>query len=142
MKKLLLCTVLFFSVTAFANKDLEKAEKAFLQSFPTATDVKWYKDGDMAVVRFVKDKVTAELTYDANANIVKTVRYYLEDNLPPMIVAKLKTKYPDKKIFGVTEIFADERVEYHIVLEDTDRWYDVVCDAYGNSSLKNKFKKA
>ncbi len=144
MKKLLFCTVLLISTIAFAGtiNFLDKAEKAFKESFPTATEVKWYKEGNLSIVRFVKDKVTSELTYDADANIIKSVRYYQEENLPPMVVCKVKAKYQDKKIFGITEIYTEDRVEYHIVLEDEDKWYNIVADAYGNSRLNSKFKKA
>ena len=46
--------------------------------------------------------------YDLKGNIISVRRDYYEKDLSLFIVAKVKEKYPGKKIFGITEVTSDE----------------------------------
>ena len=54
----------------------------------------------------------------------------------------MNEKYPGKKIFGITEVSDNEKVTYHIVLEDEKYWYNVESDATGVIKLDKKLEKA
>ena len=78
-------------------------------------------------------RISDKVHYPVGVTVLKG--YYYEDNLPPMVMAKVKAKYPGKKIFGVTEISNQSGIKYHVVLEDEARWYNVVSDYCGNLTL-------
>ena len=59
-----------------------------------------------------------------------------------MIMAKLKQKFNDKKVFGVVEVASEEGTFYHITLEDAKNWLEVKADTYGEISIQKKFRKA
>ena len=73
--------------------------------------------------------------------VLSTTSYYTEQNLSPVIRAKVSGKYPGKKIFGVTEVSNNENVTYHIVLEDDKYWYNIKSDATGLIKLEKKLKR-
>ena len=93
-------------------------------------------------VKFKQDEITSRVTYDKEGNIIKTYRYYREDRLPLMVLAKLKTRYPDKSIYGVVEESSEEGTTYHVTLEDAKNWLDVRADLYGGIYQVKKMKKA
>lgn len=146
MKKLLLtAATAFFSLAVFAAEPTavtEKVLQAFQTSFKDAKQVVWEEYTDMYEVRFMHNNIKSRIIYDTEGNIIKTVRYYSEGQLPMLVKAKIKEKYADKKVFGVTEVASAENVVYHIVLEDAETWMNIECDAYGHSTVVKKFKKA
>jgi hypothetical protein len=58
------------------------------------------------------------------------------------IICKLRKKYADKKVSGVTEIISDENAEYYIKLEDATSWMTVKSNGLGNMEIVEKYKKA
>ncbi|HEX2534840.1 MAG TPA: hypothetical protein VHK69_13940, partial [Chitinophagaceae bacterium] len=120
----------------------EKLLKLFKQSFPTAKKVSWYESGSSYEVYFENNEIKYKVKYDAEGQVVRTERYYGARELPPFIIMKLKQRFGDKEVFGVTEITTDEGLKYHITLQDQDRWYQVVSNSSGQLSLERKFKKA
>lgn len=146
MKKLLVAIVCaFLAVGSFAadpGEVNEKVLKVFKETFKDVRNEEWYQDGDQFTVRFVRNEIDTRITYDEEANILSTIRYYKGKNLPAMILGKLNRKYKDKSVFGVTETSNDNGTEYHITLEDKENWMVVVSDASGSMHVEKKFKKA
>jgi len=147
MKKLILSlSTAFFSLTLLASPSSDdinrKVLAAFEASFKGASDVVWNEYDNMYEVKFKHNDIQSRVTYDTDGNIVKTIRYYQEDNLPLLIRGKLNEKYKDYKIFGVTELAADGEQSYYVVLEGAKNWITVKCDSYGNTSVHKKMKKA
>ncbi|ANE51184.1 hypothetical protein [Flavisolibacter tropicus] len=146
MKKLLLCLVTaIFSLTVFAATPTivnEKVLKAFNASFKDAQQVIWEEHTDVYEVKFVQNQIRSRVTYDVNGNILKTMRYYYEDQLPIFIRGKLKQKFPGTKVFGVTEVATPDQLNYHIVLEGAKHWTIVVCDSMGYMMVDKKYNKA
>ena len=146
MKKILLAAfAVVLTCTAFANpgKDVnEKVLDAFQKTFVNASQVVWHEFPDYYEVRFLQGNIDSRVKYDTQGKILEAVRYYKEENLPLLVKAKINTKYPDKKIYGVTEISSDAELSYYIVLEDGKTWTNIKCDYLGNISLQKKFKKA
>jgi len=80
--------------------------------------------------------------YASDGKLLRTIRYYSEKELLPNIVAKLKKKYGNKEIAGVTESSSDDEVSFVINIKDATHWYIVTTDIYGNPQHTQKYKRA
>jgi hypothetical protein len=144
MKKILLSAaiVFAFSFTAMADDPSQKVLEAFKKTFPHVKDVAWTESEQSYEVKFKQNEILSKVTYDRNGNIVKTLRYYYEQNLPLLVLSKVKNKFSDKKIYGVTEESSEEGTFYHIILEDEKHWINITADSYGGIKVDKKFNKA
>ena len=144
MKKILLSAaiVLSFSFSAMADDPSQKVLDAFNKTFPHVKDVAWTESEQSYEVKFKQNEILSKVTYDKNGNILKTLRYYYEQNLPLLVLSKVKNKFNDKKIFGVTEESSDEGTFYHIILEDEKHWINITADSFGGIKVDKKFNKA
>jgi hypothetical protein len=129
----------FGSATKNVN---EKVLQVFKESFPSAKQVVWTESGDTYTVYFWEDAVRIHITYDKNGGFISSYRYYQESNLPYYLLTSLKRKFPDKKIFGVTELSTDGEIVYYVKMEDEKIWLTVKLDSDGRLSFVEKFKKA
>lgn len=144
MKKILFALALFISASAFANIPSidEAVEKQFRESFPTATKVQWYEKADGYEVLFLYNKVQCRIQYDERGNMQQMRRDYTEDGLPLFIIGNVKKEYPNKKIYGVTEITTPEGLNYHIILEDAKHWTFIESTSGGQLSVTKRLRKA
>ncbi len=146
MKKFFLIAVTaMFSLGLFAAEPLsinEKVLEAFQKSFKHAQDVSWHEYDNRYEVKFTHNTVDSRITYDTEGNILKTIRYYGEDQLPLFLRAKIQKQYKDKKIYGVTELAEEGELDYYVILEDAKNWIHVKCDPVGSMSVYKKYKKA
>lgn len=120
----------------------EQVLKAFKETFTDASNVIWTEEDKNFKATFVVSEIRVRAIYDKNGNLLQTVRYYEEKNLPPNIVASIKKRYAGKSIFGVTEISSETELSYHVTLKDEKNWYVVKSDPYGNLEQTKKFKDA
>src|SRR5690349_7458819 len=101
MKKILFAALLSLgslSLFAAAGPGVdEKILASFNKTFTNAEEVSWTELSDSYQVSFKQNMVASKITYDKQGNIVKTLRYYFEDQLPIMILSKVKNKYAGKK---------------------------------------------
>jgi hypothetical protein len=137
--------MLTISAGAFAAGDYTISEKllqTFKQTFPDAKQVVWSEQGDKYTVNFRQDDILTKVEYDRDGNFLSSLRYYTEKNLPVTILCRLQKKYPEKKVFGVTEMATDNSVEYYIKLEDATTWTTVRSSIDGNMQVVEKYKKA
>ncbi|HVZ95281.1 MAG TPA: hypothetical protein VG847_00295 [Chitinophagaceae bacterium] len=147
MKKILaLCLVaMTLSATAFANPTsavTEKVLKVFHAAFPEAKHTTWYAFENYYEVYFKDtENSSCRIDYTPDGDVICTTRYYAGEDLSPAIRAKVSEKFPDKKIYGVTEVSNTEKLAYHIVLEDEKNWYNIESDATGNIRLDQKMDK-
>lgn len=132
------------STTAFAKHPPldERIVEQFEKTFPAASNVKWSEYETFYEVVFYNNQIMCRARYDRKGTILSVLRYYYEKDLPHFISAKVKERYPGKKIFGVTEVNSEVGLDYRIVLEDEKRWYHVNSDESGNLHLFKKYKKA
>ena len=144
MKKILLSAaiVFSFSFSAMADDPSQKVLDAFNKTFPHVKDVAWTESEQSYEVKFKQNEILSKVTYDKDGNILKTLRYYYEQNLPLLVLSKVKNKFNDKKIYGVTEESSDEGTFYHIILEDEKHWVNITADSYGGIKVDKKFNKA
>jgi len=144
MKKIFLVALLVSSISAFANIDPvnEKVLNAFSKTFQEAKEVSWSESPETYEVKFKQNEIRSRVYYDKEGNILKAYRYYFEQNLPLLVLSKVKAKYTDKKIFGVVEVSSDEGTFYYITLEGEKDWKEIKADSYGSMTVERKFKKA
>ena len=131
-----------FSFKAMADDPSQKVLDAFHKTFPNVKDVAWTENQHSYEVKFKQNEILSKVTYDLDGNIVKTLRYYYEQNLPLLVLSKVKSKFNGKKIFGVTEESSDNGTYYHIILEDEKHWVNVTADSYGSIRVDKKYNKA
>lgn len=144
MKKIILAATIFLSsFYSFASDPgvNEKVLAAFNKTFQDAQDVTWTETATSYEVAFKQNTIQVRVNYDMEGNILNTLRYYGEENLPLMVLSKIKTRFTDKTIFGVTEISSEEGTYFHVVLEDAKSWVEVKADVFGSLTVQKKMKK-
>jgi hypothetical protein len=139
--KLLSLVFLLISSIAMALPN-EKVLKNFNLTFPKADSVVWYESETEYGVYFINDGVKCRIWYDLEGSVKKSIRYYGEDKLPPMIIGNVHKKYPGLKIFGVTELSTPDEFTYQIVLESDKNWLNVNADPVGNLRTASKLNKS
>jgi len=145
MKKIMMIASLLLGAVTFAGTPTEVNEKvlnAFKRTFTTAKDVVWYEYGDSYTVNFKQADIKTRVNYDKNGNLLESYRYYFEEQLSPHIVSKLRKKFPEKKIFGITERSTDNDMAFYIMLEGEKDWTKVKSDINGYMEVEQKFTKA
>ena len=145
MKKLIVFLVLFAALGAAATTPPEvneKVLKAFKETFSKATEVVWHEMQNTYLASFKQSEITTRATYDTEGNLLRTTRYYSEESLPIHIISKLKKKYSDKSVYGVTEITENDEVAYFVTLHDAKSWFIVKADNWGGLELTKKYRKA
>jgi hypothetical protein len=136
-------TVFAFSLHGSIGNPTESVFKAFSKTFPQAKNVSWSDESNSYRAAFQQNGVQFRVNYDKKGNIISTTRYYNEENLPVMILAKINKKFADKKVFGVVEQASqDGTIIYHIILEGTEDWIHVTGDSAGTLTVDETFKKA
>lgn len=142
MKKLTLTICLLAILTgSFAADVSEKVLKEFANSYPGAKSVTWEELKEGYKVYFVKKDASYRIMYDADGNITLALKYYGEDNLPPLILNKVKKNYAGYKIHSVVEESSEVSLSYHIVLENEKKILNVKSDAIGSLETESKYNK-
>jgi hypothetical protein len=145
MKKILIAAATLLSTVVLAGSHAEvneKVLKAFNATFTTAQEVVWQEYEDHYTVNFKQSEIQTRVRYDKEGNMIESFRHYGEDQLPPLIVNRIKTKYTDKKIFGVTERSSTNDMVYHVVLEGKKDWTKIKVDIAGHIEVEEKYLKA
>jgi len=145
MKKLIIFTCLFAALSATASTPPEvneKVLKAFSETFMKATDIVWHEVKNLYEASFKQSEIITRAIYDQDGNLLRTTRYYSQENLPINIITKLQKRYAGKSVYGVTELSTEDQVSYHITMQDEKNWYIIKADNLGSLELEQKFKKA
>jgi hypothetical protein len=145
MKKILIALFVFSAVAANATGRPEVNEKilqSFKQTFIYAQDVVWQEKDNIYQANFWQGEINIRAKYDEQGNLLGTIRYYFEKQLPPNIVSRIKKKYSGKSIFGITEVSSEDEVSFFVTLQDEKNWYTIKSDIYGNMEQTDKFKRA
>ncbi|MBV9988275.1 MAG: hypothetical protein JO301_11375 [Chitinophagaceae bacterium] len=142
MKKLLILTCLLaLTLGSFATEVNEEVMKIFNRTYPEAKSITWEEMKDGYKVFFVRNEVSYRLMYDEQGNVTLALKYYGEENLPPLILNKLKKNYKDFKVHSVVEEATDTALTYHIVLENDKKIVNVKSDAIGYLETVSKYNK-
>jgi hypothetical protein len=144
MKKIIIATgfLLLTSSVFSADPPGEKVAEIFEKTFPETADVKWYENENTYEAHFFLDGVRTHVFYTKEGDMLKTIRYYEENKLPPFVLYKLKNRYPDKTIGGITELADENGPQYYIWLKNKKCYLRVKASSDGNIEVLEKFKNA
>ncbi|MGJ7033425.1 hypothetical protein [Niabella hirudinis] len=146
MKLFILTAALSLGLNAMtavaANPNVNaKALKTFNAIFTNAQNVQWNTTADYNEASFRAGSISTRAVIDNNGVLIRTIRYYKENNLPSNILYKIKKKYDGKEIYGVTEVTSAEGTNYHIVVRDARNLYNVAADNNGSVTQTAKYKR-
>ncbi|MCH5720133.1 hypothetical protein [Niabella hibiscisoli] len=147
MKNLILSAVVLLTVSFSANASTvepvvnSKAQETFTTTFKAAENVKWSSAGSHYEAYFESDGVKTRATIDAKGNLLQTIRYYKEDNLPASVLYNLKNSYKGKTIHGVTEVINKNGTNYRIVLKDNKYYSHINANQAGDTELVAKYTR-
>jgi len=138
------CIAGFLSLSVFsARADVsEKVLKSFHSVFSKASNIKWVEYPDHYYVSFNQNDIMVRASYDLAGNLLSSIRYYKEQDLPLNILCALKKSYPSKVIDNVTEVSNQEGIVYFIMLQDDKNWIKIKSDETATFEVVEKFKKA
>lgn len=137
----MMLTLAFNAAAAIVEPVTEKAEKTFNQLFKDADDVKWTNTGNTYEAFFTSEGIKSRATIDAKGNLIQTIRYYSENNLPSNVLYAVKKEYKGKEVFGVTEVANKNGVNYRIVLKDDKSYTHINANSIGDTELVAKYKR-
>lgn len=131
------------TATAFARTSgvNEKVLKQFQETFKDAKEVVWKEYDAFYEVDFKLSTSQMTVRYDADGNVLRYLRYYSGNQLPTLILLKLKNQYPGRTVFGITEFFNDNELNYLVTMKDDKHWYTVKSDTQGNLQQTEKFNR-
>jgi hypothetical protein len=115
---------------------------SFNKAFPLAENVKWTEDAKGYLVSFTQFSTPSKVIYDPQGEFVYALRYYKEENLPVSIILAVRERFADKKISGVTEESTQNKITYHLRLEDSKSWYGIAVTTSGSITLEKHFQKS
>jgi len=113
----------------------------FSLMFPDAEYVTWTKDHDYHMVSFAQGETSSRIWFKDDGNLVYSLRYCPETNLPMKITSALKKKYSNQQIYGFTEVTNRTGIRYEVMLQDNRKWYCVSVSELGDVSLKYTMRK-
>ena len=145
MKRNIIFVLLLTGLAATASPPSEVNEKvlqAFRETFSDVKNVSWHEYAEYTQANFELNNIQIRAQYAEDGRLIRTIRYYSERELLPLIVVKLRKKFPGKEITGVTESASEEEISFVINVRDESHWYIVRTDIYGNHQSVEKFKRA
>jgi hypothetical protein len=119
----------------------QKVIKSFESVFTRAHDVKWSEYSDHFEAGFKQDDMILKVSYDKDGNMIGSMRYYTEQQLPVNVLCKIKKKYGESKINIVTEVSNEEKTAYFVQLEDKDGYTILKADEKGDIMVVDSFNK-
>ena len=111
---------------ADAASPSERVLNTFNKMFKNATKVFWTAENKgHPMVYFETPGKKHRAGFDKKGNLVYTISYYQEEQLPQPILLRVKETYFGKSIFCVTEVNYDGKTAYLIILEDKTSWLHI-----------------
>jgi hypothetical protein len=120
----------------------EKLVQAFRETYPNAVQVSWKEYPETYAVYFAEEGIKATIIFKKDGTFLRSTRYYKEAFLPFYLVAAIREKFPEERIYGVTEITSPSSIEYFIKLEAAKTWKTIKLDSEGNIRLVEKLQKS
>ncbi len=93
---------------------------AFSNSFKNVTNTKWFRVEDMYLVQFIKNENQHKALYDVKGNLVYTISYGSEKNLPRDVRRLVRKEYVgfEYNILQAIEVNEDKRNIWVVNLDD------------------------
>jgi len=122
--------VVLFATITFAQKMQEKnvptnVKSTFQKKYPTATEVKWDKEGNKYEVNFDFNKTDYSVLLDVQGNISETEFQIELTQLPKGVLDYVKMHYAGKQVKEVAKITdAKGTVTYEVEIKGIDLIFD------------------
>ncbi len=122
--------VMLFATLTFAQKMQDKnvpanVKSAFQKNYPTATEVKWNKEGEKYEASFDLNKTDNSVLMDVKGNIIETEVEIELSQLPKGILDYVKTNYAGKNAKEAAKITdAKGTVTYEVEIKGMDLIFD------------------
>jgi hypothetical protein len=129
---------------AHATDTDPRAEKIFAKQFAGAQNIKWTKltDGYLSVT-FVLNGIGAETFFNADAELIGTVRNLFYNQMPLVVMQTVDNKFTGASVIEVKEITNSDGTCYKVVLEQKNRKCFLRVNSLGQITelQKEKLKK-
>lgn len=106
----------------------EKALISFSKSFPDANNAKWNRVGKKYVVDFIKNEKQHKCLYNVKGNLIYSLSYGSEKDLPRDVRRDVKREYIDYNITQAVETHEDNRHVWIINLDDSNSFISVAVE--------------
>ncbi len=141
MKNLILSAAVLLTVTFSAHASTaepvtnSKVEETFIKTFKVAENVKWSNTGNNYEAYFENNGIKTRVTIDGKGNLLQTIRYYGESNLPAHVLYHVKNDYKGSEVHGITEVSNNYGINYRIVLKNSKKYIHINVDDKGHTEL-------
>ncbi len=146
MKKAILALSMYLTIgltTALADKEKKvdpRVLSAFQKDFSLAENVKWeIKDG-LSKARFSIFDQSLVAWYNAEAELVTTIRNISYKQLPLSVIKSLEEKYGEADFTNMQEVTKDQETNYFIQVETKVKKLIIKSNFAGNLSVFKKIK--
>ena len=144
MKQIFFTAVLVlagFAAMAVDKNTDGKLVEAFKETYPNAVQVSWLAYPESYIVYFEENGVKANIIFSQDGTFIRATRYYTKEYLPFYLVTAIREKFPERKIYSVTEVSTPGNIDYYVKLEDAKTWMTIQVDPEGNIKRLEKFNK-
>ncbi|MEO8172690.1 MAG: PepSY-like domain-containing protein [Sediminibacterium sp.] len=127
MKKIIFIVILFASVAVIAQKSAaqDAAKKAFAQTYPNATKVKWEKEDGNYEVSFIDKGNEISVIYNSKGVLQEAEQEMKAGALPTTILSYMKEHYKGISVKSGAKITkADGSVNYEAAIKGKDVLFD------------------
>lgn len=142
MKKIILITIGALMISISVNAQKMNAAKvppivkaSFAKQFPSATDVKWEKEGKTYEVALKNKDQEMTVSLDAKGTLVETEVGIKSTELPAAVLKFVNDNFKGKTIQSVDKITAGSKVTYEVVVQ---KGKALIFDAKGKFLEKEK----
>ena len=117
-----------------------KILSAFQKEFSFAKNVNWQEEGNLARVSFSLNDQGVVAWYNSDAELVKTARNILYNQLPISIMRTLDKEHENAAVLGITEISSNNETYYQIQVEKKAKRFLLKAYPSGNIIVLKKIK--
>lgn len=97
------------------------AARDFGERFPSITTGKWLRGTTGYAVKFSENDVICHVYYDRSGNFIKTIRYYVEKNIPVRFRNILHSEFSDYTIVAGTELITEKERNFYVHIKNRRR---------------------
>ncbi|HEY6504783.1 MAG TPA: hypothetical protein VIZ28_12460 [Chitinophagaceae bacterium] len=118
-----------------------RSEAIFAKQFSGAENVKWTElEDQFKKVSFTLGGIRAEAYFSNEGELLGTVRNLFFSQLPLNVIQAVNTKFSEPVIIEAKEITNADGTSYRIILEHTDKRYNLKLNSLGEITDQQKVK--
>ncbi|MCF3110661.1 hypothetical protein LL912_17895 [Niabella sp. CC-SYL272] len=117
----------------------ERPLQSFHSLFKNVQNVVWASGKDYCDVSFQTEGKLMKARFDNAGNLIQTIRYYKEENLPVFVRQRIHKQYSGCEIYGVTELSTKDALTYTFSLRNNRHLFVVISDLNGDVISSKKY---